>query len=332
MKKSLVLVALALLIGVSVGAQNYAYAPDAAPGAGSNNLWPFNMSATTARYIQILDAKYLPGVPVKFTEVAFTRYASSGPVTFDAQQFQMRMSHTTTPSSLQLSPLTFASHMEPCPIDLIDTAGGFTYATPTQSVWTDIGTTADFGYDGKRNICLEIRFRGQNTANGFACWADGNGSARLVSNLTGIDNYVAKTGSVTWSTQGLKVRLTYVKDNIVIADDTQRIASTTAVVYINGAAGHTLQLAASLGQSPLNLGTCKIFLDLDGVFLYSVLYGAPIFVGYTQVIPASGTTYGKFTLPYLPALIGLCVYHSGITFDKGRITGCGNTDGTLITA
>jgi hypothetical protein len=329
MKKSLVLVALALLIGVSVDAQDYAYVPDSAPGAGSNNLWPFNMSAITARYIQILDAKYLPGVPVKFTEVAFTRYASSGPTTFDAQQFQMRMSHTTSASNLPLSPLTFASHMEPCPINLIDTAKGFSYATPTRSVWTDIGTAADFGYDGKRNICLEIRFRGQTTANGFACWADGNGSARLVSNLTGIDNYVAKSGSVTWSTQGLKVRLTYVKDNIVIADDTQRIGSTAAVFY-KGVAGHTLQLAASLGQSPLNLGSGKIFLDLDGVFLYSVLHGAPIFVGYTQIIPASGTTHGQFALPYLPALVGLCVYHSGITLDKGKITGFGNTDGTLI--
>jgi len=329
MKNSLVLVALALLIGVSVGAQNYAYAPDSAPGAGSNNLWPFNMSATSVRYVQILDAKYLPAVPVKFTEVAFSRYASSGPTTFDATQFQMRMSHTTTPSASPLSPLTFASHMEPCPINLIDTAKGFSYATPTRSVWTDIGTTADFGYDGKRNICLEIRFRGQNTANGFACWSDGNGGAHLVSNLTAIDNYVATTGSVTWPSNGLKVRLTYVTDNIVITDDTQQIGSTSAVVY-KGTAGHTLQLAASLGQSPLNLGSCKIFLDLDGVFLYSVLHGVPIFVGYTQIIPASGTTYGKFSLPYLPALIGLCVYHSGITHAQGRITGCGNTDGTLI--
>ena len=101
MKKSLALVALALLIGVSAGAQNYAYVPDAAPGAGSNNLWPFNMSAVTVRYIQILDAKYLPGVPVKFTEVAFTRYASSGPITFDAKQFQLRMSRDSVPTSSQ---------------------------------------------------------------------------------------------------------------------------------------------------------------------------------------------------------------------------------------
>ena len=87
-------------------AQTYTYVPDSAPGAGSNNIWPFNMSSTTGRFIQILDAKYLTGAPVKFTEVAFTRYSSSGPTTFDVKQFQMRMSHTTTSSTSALSPPT----------------------------------------------------------------------------------------------------------------------------------------------------------------------------------------------------------------------------------
>lgn len=328
MKKCTLFLVLLVLVSVPATAQ-YIYVPDSNPGAGSNNIWPFNMSSTTGRFIQILEAKYLPTAPVKITEVAFTRYSSSGPTLFTAKQFQMRMSHSTSTCPLSL---TFADHMAPCPTNLIDTTAGLTYSTPTQSVWTDIGTNCDFGYDGKRSICLEVRFRGQTTSDGFACWADGNGTPRLMSKLTTIDNYAAATGSNTWCTNGLKVRLTYDKSCILLAADAAPIGSTEGISIVNMPGGDMYQIAASLGQTCMNFGNCKVCLDVDGVFVASIVLGPPVFTNYAGLIPKSGNAVGKFLIPRIPALVGLCVYHAAVAYDpRIGITCCTNTAGMQLT-
>ncbi len=320
------LVAFVLVAG-SVMAQK-AYVPDSNPAAGSNNIWPWDMSSTTGRFIQILDAKYLPNAPVKITEVAFTRHSRfSRNTSFFAKQFQMRMSHTTSKCPLSLK---FADHCAPCPTNLIDTSSGFTYSLPTGDTWVDIGTHCDFGYDGKRNICLEVRFRGQNTALGFVGWADGSGTPRLMSKLTTIDNYNAPVGSNTWCTNGLKVCLTYDKRCILLAPDTAKIGGSTPIQLINMPVGQFYQIAASFGQTPLTLGNCTICLNPDAIFWASIFGGPPIFNGYAGVVPSGGSTAGKFSVPNIPVLAGICVYHAAIAFGKGGIICCTNTAGSEL--
>lgn len=322
MKKNLVLVALVLLIGVSAGAQGYVYNPDNNPaGGGGPNSWPFNLYSAW-RYSFIVDASVLPSAPVKITEIAF---APTRTATFVASPFQIRMGHTTHKAFSTSGMKNFDDILGPCPTVCYN--GAMKWAA-TANTWSDIGLMAAFGYDGKRNVCVEIRYNASGSQ-GVTSWTGSIPRAYTHTSYSA-DPYNEPAWRNTDSA-AIKHRITYVKDNIVITDDTQSIGSTAAVNYINGTAGHTMQLAASMGQSPLNLGACKIFLDTDGVFFYSVMTGTPIFNGYAQVLPATGTTYGKLTLPKLPVLIGLCVFHSGITHLRGTITGCANTDGTLIT-
>ena len=331
MKKCNLILVLLVLIATSATAQ-YAYIPDSNAGAGSNNIWPFNMSSTTGRFIQILDAKYLPNGPVKITEVAFTRHTqySRGITSFFAKQFQMRMSHSTSVCVGSLSK-PFADHMAPCPTNLINTTSGFTYSLPTGETWVDIGTNCDFGYDGKRHICLEVRFRGQNVALGFVGWADGGGTPRLMSKLTPIDNYAALVGSSSWCTNGLKVRLTYVKNCVLLAADAAPIGSTEGIAVVNMPLGDMYQIAASLGQAPMKVGPCHVCLVLDGVFLTSILIGPPVFVNYAGQIPVGGRATGRFVIPQFPAIIGLCVYHAAVAYSAKGVTCCTNTAGTLLT-
>jgi hypothetical protein len=328
MKVFVCLFALAILLAAPAVAQNYVYVTDNNPTTGGGNSWPFNFGSTTGRFMQILNASYLSTLagPWKVTEVAFSKYGDppSYPNSFVVSQFQMRMSHTTvaTPPSG-----SFAGISGPCPTELIDTSSGFTYAVPSKDVWTDIGTVLDFGWDGKSNICLEIRYRGQVTSLGFPCHS--GTIPRIWANSTAADNYVATSGSVGTGS-GLKVRLTVDPNNVLLAPDTASIGTTVGVVLVNAPAGSLYQVAASLGQTPLPLGKCTIGLTFDTVFLTSVLVGPPVFNGYGGQVSASGTATAKLSLPAIPALVGICAYHAAVLFDKSGILGCTNTAGTLI--
>jgi hypothetical protein len=79
------------------------------------------------------------------------------------------------------------------------------------------------------------------------------------------------------------------------------------------------------------VGPCTLFLTPDTLFAASVLVGPPIFTNYTGVLSASGAGTGKLMVPKVPALVGLCVFHAGVAFDKSGIKCCTNTDGTEIT-
>jgi len=322
MKRNLVLVALVLLIGISAGAQGYVYNPDNVPSAGGGpNAWPFNIHSAW-RYSFIVHAGVLPSAPIKITDIAFAPTSSR---TFVASPFQIRMGHTTHRDFSISRPTQFDDILGPCPTICYN--GAIQWVT-TANAWNDIGLKAPFAYDGKRNLCVEIRYRATRSQ-GLSSWV--GPIPRAYTNT----NYVADPyNELKWSYQdsaAIKHRLTYVKKDIVLTRDTQSIGTASVIDYLNGAAGHGVQLAASLGQSPLNLGSCTVFLDTDSVFIYSVAFGPPVFNNYAQILPASGSICGTFSVPKLPVLIGLCVYHSGVTHLRGTITGCANTDGTLLT-
>jgi len=316
------LVALAALLVAPAVAQ-YSYIPDNNPATGGGNNWPLNFSSTTGRFIQLLNAQYLPSAPVKIVDVGFSRYSTTYPSSFFAKQFQMRMSHTTQTTTVS----TFATNFQPCPTNLIDTTAGYTYAPPNINQWSDFGTVADFGYDGTRNICLEIRYRGQATTLGFPCRSAT--VARVWANSTSQDNYVAVSGSAS-SSGGLKTRLTYVKDHVLVAPDVISIGSSGIINLYGMPPGLFYQLAASFGQDPLPLGPCTVFLTPDSLMILSVLLGPPTFTQYAGTIPATGQARAQLSVPAIKQLVGLCVYHAAISYGAKGISGCTNTGGTQL--
>jgi hypothetical protein len=322
MMKSLALLALVLLIGASLGAQGYIYNPSDTPTAGSSNAWPFSSSKAAWRFSFIVDASVLPAANFKITDVAF---AFTGNATKTATQLQVRMGHTTCKNYSTSGTTSFDALLGPCPTIVYDGALNWPI---TGNQWQDIGLQRTFAYDGSRNIVIEVRYYG------------GSGSASVRTDASIARAYTHSTYSAdpyneaNWYTpipgemMGPKHRLTYVKDNMVLAPDVASIGSSVGINYVNGPAGDFYQMAASLGQSQLNLGTCSIFLDVDSVFLYSVLFGGPVFNGYAGQLSAQGNALGKFAVPALKQLVGVCVHHAAIAYNKGGISGCTNTDGT----
>lgn len=322
--RSFVLLALVLLLGVSLGAQGYIYNPSDTPTVGSANSWPFSSSKAAWRFSFICDATVLPAAPIKITDLAF---APSNSATKSATQLQIRMGHTTFKNYSGSGTTLFDALLGPCATIVYD--GAFSWPV-TANQWNDIGLQRTFAYDGSRNIVIEVRYYG------------GSGSVSSRTDATIARAYTHSTYSAdpynepNWyvpipgEMMGPIHRLTYVKENLLFAPDTLSIGSAGPIDYVNGPAGDFYQMAASFGQNPLPLGTFKIFLDVDALFMYSVMVGAPIFNGYAGQLSAQGAARGKFAVPLMKELVGVCIYHAGIAYNKAGLSGATNTDGTQL--
>jgi len=327
MKRGVVLLVLVLLIGVTVSAQGYIYNPSNTPSSGGGpNSWPFSVYSAW-KYQFIVNASVLPSAPFKIIDIAFAPTSSR---TFTANPFEIRMGHTTYTA---FGPLAndprFVRVLGSCPT--VCYTGPISWVATANS-WSPIGLQRSFGYDGKRNICVEIRYRATGSQ-GVACWTDTTINRAYTHTGYSADPYNEPKWQVPipGEAMGNKHRLTYVKDNILFAPDTLQIGTSGAISYGNGPAGDFYQIAASLGQSvQWHFGNCSIFLDPDGVFMYSVLFGVPIFNGYNGMLSAAGGATGKFAVPALKQLVGICVFHAAVAYNKGGVTGCTNTAGTLL--
>ncbi len=336
-KKIVLSAAIAGLLAAPALAQNFGHFPSNTPTTGGGNSWPMNFSSTTGRFIQILNplASDLPtGTPLKITDVALAPTSSTQFVC--SADFQLRMSHlntmstfnttstvTTTPSA------TYAAELGPVPTNLINRVSGITWGGAA-STWNDFGLDSHFGWDGQSAIVLEIRYRGQNTAGGSSCHSD-PGIARVWSNTTSADNFVATTGSPS-SSSGLKTRLTYTTSHVCVAPETAKLGTPSPIFLTGFTPGGTYILAASLGQTPFPLPatpSCTIALDLDGVFQASQTVGAPLFTNYAGQVAANGSATPLFQPPNFPVLVGVKVYHAAVGIN-GSIVSCSNTSGTQL--
>ncbi len=325
-KLTIALLLIGALSAPIVAQPNYVAWPSSslatATGTGTNS-WPFSFSSTTGRFQQFLDGTLLPAGPLKIVNIALS--ASSGVQFSCTGDFQMRMSNTPTlssPSSM------FASNQVPCPTNLIERTNGYTYTPVGTAQWSDFNPDATFGWDGKSNICVEIRYRGKTSS--IRNHSD-TSIPRAWSNVTSIDNYSAATGNFAATTLGLVCRLEYVTDHICITDATTRIGSASNVALAGFTPGETYIIAASLGQTPFPVPSagCSLALDLDGVFKASQTVGAPIFTNYVGVVGPSGFATAQFAPPAIPALAGLCVYHAAIGINTS-VVNCTNTSGTQL--
>lgn len=317
-----ILLVLAVPSWVSVPAQTYVYVPDNLPASGGTNVYPFGTN-TEWRYQMRVDAAWLPTSPFRILEVAI---AAGKTGTFTASQCQIRMAHTTI-ANFQ-NDKVFATNLGPCPTQVFNGPLSF---PATASQWCNLGLSGSFGHDGTRNLLIEIRFQaGSGNVSVRSATASVLSVRRLWASGTGA--YTATSGNVDsiTATGAAKLRLTIDPTTVLLAPDTVRLGTKAVIRLVQARAGEYYQMAASLGQMPLGLGAYTVNLAPDNVFIYSVVYGAPIFHSYAGVVNAQGSAFGTFIPPNIPVLVGVCVYHAAVTYDKAGLTGASNTAGLQL--
>lgn len=320
-----ILVALVCL-AVFAGAQGAVYVPDSNPATGTCNAWPFNVYKDW-RYQCIIEKKYLPSAPFKLVDLGFAP-CSSG--TWTALQFQVRINHTTLSNfNVAPKPNCFDTMLGPCPTVAYN--GPLTWK-PTMNTWSPLGLQCPFGYDGKRNIVIEIRYRGRGSF-GTSCHRSSTVPRAYTHNGYSKDPYNAPCWHIPIPGQfmALKMELKIDRRNVLVAADTVKVGQTAVIQILAAPPGKFYRMAASFGQYPgFNLGSWKICLVPDNLFILSLVVGPPLFLGYTGVVGAGGQAAGQLKVPNIPALAGLCVYHAAVIFDQSGIVGATNSDGTKI--
>ena len=325
MRNGLICLALLLCIGAGLTAQ-YIYNPNSTPNVGGANSWPFG-SYPEWRYQFIISNTVMGNAPIKIIDIAF---APSSTRTYTATQFQMRMGHTTftqyTPYDNNPN-VDYQTILGPCPTIVYD--GPLSWPC-TSAQWSDIGLQRSFAYDGKRNIAVDIRFMGGSA--GVTTYTDSSINRAYVSTQRTPNPYNDPKWYVPTygEAMGMRHRLTVDKNCFLLASDTVQLGQVAYMNIYNGPPGDLYQMAASLGQTPLPLGPCTIFLTPDPVFLSSILVGPPVFYYYAGTLSAAGGAGAKLVIPNIKALVGVCVYHAGVAYNKGGIICCTNTDGTQI--
>jgi hypothetical protein len=295
-----------------------AYGPSNTPTAGTCNTYPMGWGSE-GRFQMVVDAQYLPPVPTKITDLAFAPCATTN---FVAKQFQVRMTHTTLTTFA--SSLNFDPNLGACPIVVYD--GPMSW-NAVQDTWSDFNLKCAFGYDGKRNLLIEIRYMGG--ANGTSVHRD-TVNPRLFASGSG--TYSATTGSTDSGTTkaGPKVRLTLDGRCYLTVGDTMSIGGKNAVSLMNFPVGGYYQIAASFGQMPLTFGKYTICLAPDNLFFTSLLVGPPVFNNYGGTTSICGTGQGILLIPSIPGLRGVCVYHAAIAYTRSGIVGATNTGGSAL--
>ena len=216
--------------------------------------------------------------------------------------------------------------MCPCPTTVFDGTGNW---TATANTWSPVGLDCAFGYDGSRNLLIEICFDGRTA--GPACRRD-SVLPRLW-NFGSTNPCQAPTGSTDGGTieAGLKVCLTIDRQCVLNAPDTVSIGSTLGTQVFTAPVGDFYQIASSFSDTTkIDLGRCSICLTPDSLFWASLFVGPPVFNGYSGVVGPNGSFGGKLAVPNFQQLIGICVYHAAVVFNKGGITCCPNSAGTQI--
>jgi len=250
-----------------------------------------------------------------------------------ASRFQIRMGHTTKADfNTPVTPNCFDNMLGPCPTIVYE--GPLTWDCAA-GTWSPIGLQSHFGYDGSRNILVEIRYTGGPGSGGVTTRTD-----------TSINRAYTHTGNTSnpysapcWiipipgQNMGAKHCLSVTSSNVLIAPDTVRVGGSTIVRAYNCPARNFYQMAASLGQRPaLALGNYQVFLTVDPIFLVSVLFGPPIFTNYGGTVSTSGIATATLNVPTIPQLVGIDVFHAAVLYNsKGGILGATNTDGTRMT-
>ena len=305
------------------------YNPADTPDTGTANNWPFN-TYTAWRYQFIVNASVLPAAPMKITDIAFAPTATKS---WTAKQFQVRMGHTTYKDfSTAPTPNCFDTMLGPAPVLVYDGVMRWDCVADT---WCFLGLESSFGYDGTRNILVEIRYRGGPGSAGVSTRRDTSINRAYTHTGSTADPYNASCWIVPIPGQdaGAMHCLSVTKGNVLLAPDTVRLGRSATLQLLNGPARQFYQIAASLGQRPvMKVADWPVSLAVDSVFFNSVFLGAPVFYRYGGTTGSTGAATATLNVPVISPLVGVDIYHAAVFYSSaGKILGSTNTDGTSIT-
>ena len=313
--------------------QNYAYHDTSSPSGGIPNYFPFGSSlGNNWRYQISVPASSLPGIPVRFTEVAFAPAATG---VFSVKDFQLRMGHA---SSVVLSSV-FASNYATPPVNLIDVQNGNYTFTSTANQWTPLGVQNGFDHDGASPLLIEVRYRGFGTMNQSTPSINSNTSTtssyRVWANSVdppppAPDPYSTTIGRLGGGRGGaIRVRLTYVTIQIILAGSTTPGSTVDLNLSSPSDAGRAYQVASSLGTGPIPIGTRSLGLSPDSLMVVTVNGYLPgVFVNYAGVLDASGKARAQILIPNNPALKGVRIHSAFVTLDAAAPFGISDISAT----
>jgi hypothetical protein len=295
-----------ILILAGASAADEVYVPDNQPASGSTNVIPWSSSfmQTDCRYQALYTSAQLGTGGYLIKEIAF---ATQWTGDFKATQLQIRFSHyaSTALSSLMDQNI-------PNPVVVYDAP--ITWNTTT-GVWTPVGLTGTFVYNGVDNVVLDIRYKsGSNSGTGSL------GGCKYTSGAIprnwAYGNYNATTRSGTDNTAGLKTRFTV--DRITITPSGKPSPGNTVTFLLSAPAdsGLPYQLGTSLGTGPIPIDTRLLNLSPDNVLVASTsgLLTA-IFQDYAGVLDKSGGAQAKLNLPKIPQLVGIRLHSAFVTIN-----------------
>lgn len=230
-------------------------------------------------------------------------------------------------------------------IDVYTTTLATTYVgnDGNAAAWTKVASGAGMGQGRDMPTPVDISdFVLQTGSQGLAihytgasmAYTNGNGNNQKYSNSElQLDLGLVRAGFFTGTTFTPRVwngNIHYSGGFTCNATSNLSIGTSGSVDLNGGPATDFFQMAASLGNTnTINLGKCSLKLDTDGVFNYSVQFGAPFFNGYGGTL-VRGAASGKFSPPNMPVLIGVAVYHAGVSYNRSGPTACTNTVKTTL--
>lgn len=293
----------ALTAGASAGD---IHVPDPNPAKGSTASIPWGQ--TEVRYQAYVPSSALGGKKVKFSDLAFAPAVAG---TFQAQQLEIRMAHTT-----QAFGINFNNNLSKNTTTV--------YSGPilwkfTAGTWNDLGLTAPFAYNGTDHLVIDVRFKG------------GQGGPRCYAGIiqtyfaVGPGSYNAVQPGNVLLRVAPKMRLHYNETEIIGSGSTAPGGTVDLTLKSPADAGRVYQVGTSLGLGPIPIDTRRLRLSPDAILVASVGGSLPmVFEGYTGRLDATGQGRARLHIPNLPVLKGVRLHSAFLTLDGAAPSGVKN--------
>lgn len=304
----LVLVTAALLLTTVAARAEEVYAPDNMPGAGTCNAIPFSSSFMSgeARY-QALVPQSMLGSGFLVRELSFAPCAASP--NFQATNLTIVMAHSV---STMLSS-TFATNLAG---NATTVYSGPVNLTAMQNMWTPIGLTSGFLYNGVDSLVVEVTYTG--ATGGWSCHR-GTTMPRAYARGAGASTNPTAQGTDLAS---LKMRFTVDRTQLLLSGSPTPGGQVTLDLLSPGDAGLSYVLGASFGNGPIPIDTRTLGLTPDDLLVVTTGNLLPtVFVNYRGVLDASGMAQATMNLLNDPRLSGIRIYNAFITLSASAPSG-----------
>jgi hypothetical protein len=277
---------------------------NADPMLGGGNPLPFQASYTPELTYQILlPRRFLPRNALTLVDLEFT---ATTPATFSSTDFVLKLAHASLATDFPLCSL-WSNNADPW----VTVQSGAFMVNLQGNAWTPLGLNASWGYDGVRDILVEIRWRNAT-----------GGTTVHNSDLRPINAYAIGAGAygATACSHGIgvgaRVRARFREPTIRASGTMMPGSAITLPICSPGQAGKNYYMGASLGTQPgipLPNGA-TLPLNFDGLLIVS-LVDPFTFSGFQGVLDPNDAATATVNLPPSPGLRGLTFFVAFLTID-----------------